>query len=516
MFNQVKKKIQILLLLIRLSFLGLFLYSGVRFYIFLSNNHGPLNLAISFFLLLAEAHSILHSLGFIISVVRLRVPGVNYHRHAELDINNLPSVTILVPARNEPVDILELTFISLVSLDYKNKEIFFLDGSDEKYFKQNQALAEKYNIGYFHPTERPRSKAEIINRYLPNLTSKYLAVFDADQNPLPEFLLETVGLLEYSKRIGFVQTPQLYSNLHVSPIARGAALQQSIFYENVCESKGKSGAMFCCGTNFLMQTEVLRQVGGFDESSVTEDFATSVKIHSLGYRSIYYNHVRVFGMAPETLPAYLKQQFRWSAGSVGVLRRLFLDSLSGKLHLNFAQKWEYFLSATYYFVGWSFFILMLCPILYLLFGVPSYFASPYLYLGTFVPYYTLMLVTFYATMTKRHYKIRDIFMGIIMGSLSYPVLIKSTTAAIFGRKVSFEITDKGRTGRLSFWRLWPWTIMITINILAIVNGLFHISEDYYAIGINIFWCAYHAILLSYIFKLNESPKIEKDNILNYA
>jgi cellulose synthase (UDP-forming) len=505
-----------MLVLVYLSFLGLFLYFGVRLYIFFSNGSGFLNVIISFLLLLAEAHSIIHSLGFVISVVRLRKPGVNYHRHAELDYNNLPAVTIMVPARNEPIGILEITFISLAALDYNNKSIVFLDGSDDEYILKNSELAKKYNITYFRPTEIPKSKAEIINRYLPNISSKYLSVFDADQNPLPEFLVETVGLAEYSKKIGFIQTPQLYSNLNVSPIARGAALQQSIFYENVCESKGESGAMFCCGTNFLMRTDVLKKVGGFDESSVTEDFATSVKIHSLGYRSIYYNHVRVFGMAPETLPAYLKQQFRWSAGSVGVLRRLFFDSLHGKLHLNIAQKWEYFLSATYYFVGWSFFILMLCPILYLLFDIPSYFESPYLYLGTFIPYYALMLITFYATMKKRNYKIKDVFNGIIMGSISYPVLIESTTAAIFGRKAHFIITDKTGTGRLNFWRLWPWTIMIALNFVAIVNGLFHISNNYYAIGVNIFWCIYHSFLLSYIFKLNKSPKAEKNNVLNYA
>lgn len=511
-----KKRTRIYLILFSLAALGLFVYFGVRLYVFFSNGHGFLNLAISFFLLLAETHSILHSLGFIIGLIRLRDTSKEHNGHAKLDPNNLPSVTILIPARNEPLDILEITFISVVSLDYRNKKIVFLDGSDDKYLSDNSKLASKYGVEYFHPTEKPRSKAEIINKYLPSVLSKYLSVFDADQNPLPEFLMETVGLAEYSSKIGFIQTPQLYSNLNASPIARGAALQQSIFYENVCEAKGKSGAMFCCGTNFLMQTAALKKVGGFDESSVTEDFATSVKIHSLGYRSIYYNHVRVFGMAPETLPAYLKQQFRWSAGSVGVLRRLVIDSWNGKLHLSISQVWEYFLSATYYFVGWSFLILMLCPILYLLFDVPTYFASPYLYLGTFIPYYSLMMITFYSTMKRRHYKIKDVFNGIIMGSISYPVLIKSTTAAILGKKVTFEITDKGKSGRLSFLSLWPWTIMIALNILAITNGLIHLTENPYAIIVNIIWCVYHSLLLSRVFKLNRVPMIEKNNVLNYT
>lgn len=511
-----KKHAKILALILWLAFLGLIFYFSVRLFIFFSNGRGVFNILFSFLLLLAEAHSIIHSLGFLISIVNLRKSGANYHRRVELDKKNLPAVTILVPARNEPTDILELTFIALFSLDYGNKKIVFLDGSDDAYFEANAKLAEKYNLEYFRPLDKPKSKAEIINKYLARVESKYLAVFDADQNPLPGFLTETVALAEYSNKIGFIQTPQLYSNYKVSPIARGAALQQSIFYENVCESKGTSDAMFCCGTNFLMRVEALKRAGGFDENSVTEDFATSVKIHSLGYHSIYYNHVRVFGMAPETLPAYLKQQFRWSAGSVGVLRKLFLAELRGELHLSPAQRWEYFLSATYYFVGWSFFILMICPALYLLFKVPSYFASPYLYLGTFIPYYILMSITFYATMKKRNYKIKDVFVGIIMGSLSYPVLIASTTAAILNKKISFQITDKGKTGRLSFWKLWPWTIMIAINLLAIGRGLLNFSENPYAMGINILWCAYHSILLSNIFHLNKSPKIERNALLNYT
>ena len=503
-------------LILWLAFLGIIFYFSVRLFIFFSNGYGFFNIIFSFLLLLAEAHSILHSLGFLISIVNLKKKGANYHRHVKLDKNSLPSVTILVPARNEPIDILELTFISIFSLDYNNKKIVFLDGSDESYFAKNVKLANKYNIEYFRPLVRPKSKAEIINKYLPQVNSKYLSIFDADQNPMPSFLTETVGLAEYSNKIGFVQTPQLYTNYRTSPIARGAALQQSIFYENVCESKGTSDAMFCCGTNFLMRVEALKKVNGFDENSVTEDFATSVKIHSLGYHSIYYNHVRVFGMAPETLPAYLKQQFRWSAGSVGVLRKLFLAELKGKLHLSISQRWEYFLSATYYFTGWSFFILMICPALYLLFNVPTYFANPYLYLGTFIPYYVLMSITFYATMKKRNYKISDVFIGIIMGSLSYPVLIESTTAAIFNKKITFQITDKGKTGRVSFWKLWPWTIMIAVNFLAISNGFLHFSENPYAIGINIFWCGYHSILLLNIFRLNKSPKIENINLLRHT
>lgn len=498
-----------------LTVLSIVFYSIARIYTFASNVYGVADLLLVFLLFLAEGHSVIHSLGFIISTVRLRRKGINYHRKVELDKRKLPSVTVIIPAKNEPLDVLELTFISIAGLDYKNKKIVFLDGSDDKYVRENKQLAEKYDITYFKPDIETRSKAQTVNLYLPKISTKYVSIFDADQNPMPDFLLETVALAEYSGNIAFVQTPQLYSNLNASPIAYGATLQQSVFYETVCESKGSVDAMFCCGTNFLMRTEVLKEVGGFDETSVTEDFASSVRIHSLGYRSIYYNHARVFGMAPQDLESYFKQQFRWAVGSVGVLRELFTMKIKGQLTISASQLWEYFLSATYYFTGWSFFILMICPILFLLFGVPSYFANPYLYLATFIPYYFMTMANFYATMKRRNYRLEDIFTGIIMASVSFPILMKASLFGILGIKTKFQITGKGKGNIMNFWSLWPWTFMIILAGIAIFYGIMRISENPYAISINIAWCLYHIVLLSNIYRFNKEPKIIKKSLLNY-
>lgn len=504
------------LLLAWLSFLSLIFYFTLRIYIYYSQSIGFVNSLFGVLLLIAEAHSILQSLGFISSIIRISRPNSNIYRRAKLDPKNLPSVTVLVPARNEPLKVLEATFICLASLNYKNKKLVFLDGSDKKFIKENDKLAKKYGLIHFVPEKPSKNKAEIINKILSELDTKYLCIFDADQNPMPEFLMETVALAEYSGNIAFVQTPQLYTNIGVSPIAKGAALQQSIFFENICEGKGSSNAMFCCGTNFLMRTNVLKKVGGFDENSVTEDFATSVKIHALGYRSIYYKHVRVFGMAPETLPAYFKQQYRWSGGTVGVVRKLVSLIYNGKLNLRPIQIWEYFLSATYYLTGWSFFILVMCPALYLLFNIPSYFANPFFYLATFIPYYILTLTTFYATMRGRNYSFRDVFTGTIMSSISFPILMQSTLGALMNKKMIFQITNKGKGSVVPFWKLWPWTLVLIVIFFAIVNGILRYPENHYAIGINIFWCVYHFILISNVFRLNKMPQVKEKNILNYT
>ncbi len=371
---------------------------------------------------------------------------------------------------------------------------------------------QKYGLHYWHIDRPTHSKAQTINLFLPQVKEKYIAIFDADQNPLSTFITETVAVAETHEKIAFVQTPQLYTNINVSPIAKGAAMQQSIFYESICEAKSNQNAMFCCGTNVLIRTQALKEVGGFDETSVTEDFSTSIDLHALGYHSFYLNKVLAFGLAPESLPSYLKQQNRWAVGTTGVLRKLFKLIWRAPQSLSLLQWWEYSLSASYYLVGWAFFLLMICPIIFLLFRVPSYFIRPEIYILTFLPYYAMTMLLFYSTMKKRHYSPSSILYGIMMSSLCYPVFMLATFNGLFNRKAKFMVTPKGKADRLNFWQLWPWNIMLALNILAIgVN-----AADWYnltwPVFINILWCVYHIIILLNIYRLNKRPNLPESPV----
>ena len=62
---------------------------------------------------------------------------------------------------------------------------------------------------------------------------------------------------------------------------------------------------------------------------------------------------------------------------------------------------SYYVSGTYYFIGWVFFVMMLCPMLYIFFGVPTYFARPEVYLLFFAPYVVLTLSLFFYTLGSR-------------------------------------------------------------------------------------------------------------------
>lgn len=498
------KKISIIAIIAIISIL---VYYFVRIFFLITSFYGFLDSLFAIFLFIGESYMILHALGFMINILKINRSKIAY-KTKQIESDKYPSVAVIVAAKDEPEEVLNRTFITLKSLDYPNFNIYFLDDSiDEKFITQNKKLIKKYNLNYFHPEKLHGAKAGIINDFITkNAQEKYLAVFDADQNPLPDFLKKVVSIAENDDNIAFVQTPQFYSNIEASPISRGAAMQQAVFYESICEGKNASNAMFCCGTNVLFRMSALKSVNGFDETSITEDFATSVKLHTKGYRSIYYNHARVFGLAPESLAAYFKQQNRWSGGTIGVFKKLIINFFKNPSALSIGQWWEYFLSSTFYFVGIAFLLLAICPPIFLIFDIPSYFISPLIYLTTFLPYFILTLLIFYDVMRSRKYNIGDVYNGIILASVSYPILVKSVIFSLIGKKVGFVVTPKAQTNNIPFLHLWPWTLLLILNITAIILGIIKFENNPYAIGVNMFWCAYHIFIISHVYYLNKFYK----------
>jgi len=263
--------------------------------------------------------------------------------------------------------------------------------------------------------------------------------------------------------------------------------------------------MFCCGTNVILRRQALLNVGGFDETSVTEDFATSLRFHIGGWSSAYLNKVCAFGMGPEDLGGYFKQQFRWALGTVGLLRSIGREFLRGPSRLPAAKWWEYFLSGTHYFVGWVFFVMAICPVLYLFTDMPSYFARPELYFLFFLPYIILTGTIFLYSMSQRKYGFRELAQGILLQAVSFPVYMKASLLALLGVRGSFGITPKGGSTSLPMYSLWPQLGLALVCLGAFVWGMlrvFHGDGPLLALLTNSAWCLYHFGILASTLHFN--------------
>lgn len=492
-------------------FLSLFLlivYLVTRLSLFLIADYSYIEKLFAVLLIVSELFILLHALGYILNifaVIKHRENENFYHKK----LKEQPPVAVLVAARHEPKDVLEKTVVTLLNLKYQNKTVYLLDDSSDEYFKrQVDELGQQYNnLKVFRRSNRHGAKAGIINDCLKNLEDKYIAIFDADQNPLQGFLDDIIPIMEGNEKLAFIQTPQFYSNREESRVSRAAGFQQDVFYEYICEGKSLRGAMFCCGTNLVIRRDALVGVGGFNERSVTEDFATSLALHASGWQSRYYNHVYAFGMGPADLAAYFRQQFRWATGTLTVLKMLVRLFLTRPFSLKPQQWWEYFLSSTYYFIGTAFFFLMICPIVYLLFKIPSFFVMPELYFLTFLPYFIFSLVIFYSLLGRRNYKFKDLFLGQLLGLCAFPVYIFGAFSALLGLSTSFTITPKAKQAKVSYFKLWPQLVMILLNCISVIWGINRfVYEKEPAIIINCFWSLYYFCCLSSIFYFNTNSQ----------
>ncbi len=497
-----RKRVGIILVIVNIAFVLACAYIATRIVLqsqaLIGWNIGSI---VAMMLLCTEAFVVFQSLSYAVNFVSaLRAPEPP--RAKIEDWSQAPSVAILVPARHEPYEVLQQTMLCLKNLDYPNKIIYFLDdSSEESYMREAEELSATYGIRIYRRDKRHGAKAGIINDVIKTLDTKYLVVFDADQNPMPGFLKNLVPIMEADPKLAFVQTPQFYTNTESSSIVKGANIQHCMFYEFICEGKSAGNAMIFCGTNAILRLEALKKVGGLDEGSVTEDFATTIDWHLLGWKSLYNGQVGTFGAGPEKLDVYLKQQWRWSRGNLGVLFKVFRKLFTDPFGMTLRQWWEHFATGSYYSIGIAYCILMICPITQIFFNLPVFHMNWLMYGALFAPYFVLSLTIFFLSMYRRNYRFGDLLLGILLGFICFPVYVKAAFAALLGIKSSFNITDKGRaTGVVPYRVFAPQLVMWAINFVALIWGMQRlVVEQTPQLTVSIVWTFYHFIMLSSIF-----------------
>lgn len=533
------------LVFLTLAFIIISIYLTMRIALLFLAHYLWYEKILAFALFFSEAFVMMHTIGYYIDiygVTKARIKTNSSKPALKEHPSKYPPIAIVVAAYKEPLNILQDTLVCFYNLSYPNKHLYLLDDTRydlewdtaenrAKYKRSLEQMCQWQEVNLFR-AKWHGAKAGKINDFIQFLAgehkegfeftcydkkqkrepAKYIIIFDADMNPLPDFIEDLAEIMENNPKIAFIQTPQYYSNFENNRVARAAGVQQAIFYEYICEGKSVNESMFCCGTNVMIRLEALRGVGGFDETSVTEDFATSLKFHLHGWQSLYINKVSAFGMGPEDLIAYFKQQFRWARGTVGMLWPFL-----GQMWNNFSKFpplrwWEYFLSCTYYIAGWAFFVMATLPMIYIFFNIPSYSVHPELYFITFAPYITITLFILFWSLRERKYGFVNIICALLIASVSFSVYMKASASALLGLRSSFGITPKGSSNIAPLHAFLPQMTLSLLNLGALAWGIlrmYYEREPFFALLLNSFWCFYNFMALSSFLYFNHSEESKK-------
>ncbi|HOW28540.1 MAG TPA: glycosyltransferase family 2 protein [Elusimicrobiota bacterium] len=242
-----------------------------------------------------------------------------------------PFVTVQLPVYNE-IYVIERLIESVTRLDYPKDrlEIQILDDSTD----ETSALAEQwvrqksgdgYCIRHLRRPNRSGFKAGALAHGLQQARGEFLAIFDADFLPPPDFLKKVIPYFSDGK-VGMVQARWGHLNSSYSLLTR----LQSLFLDGhfVLEhtARNRSGAFFNFnGTAGIWRRETIDQAGGWMTDTLTEDLDLSYRAQLRGWRFLYLPHVVCPAELPVDMNAFRTQQYRWTKGALEVARKVLPD-----------------------------------------------------------------------------------------------------------------------------------------------------------------------------------------------
>lgn len=240
----------------------------------------------------------------------------------------LPPVTVQLPLFNERY-VARRIIAAACALNYP-RQLLHIQALDDSTDDTRQivddavqaARAQGHNIDLIQRNGRDDFKAGALREGLRSATGEFIAIFDADFIPPPNFLRDTLPHFE-NPRIGFVQTRWGFLNCEQSAITRGQALMLNMHF--VTEQTARSAhalVMNFNGSGGVWRRACILDAGDWQGDCLSEDLDLSIRAEARGWRGVYLNRVESPGELPDDVNAFKRQQKRWARGSSQVMRKL--------------------------------------------------------------------------------------------------------------------------------------------------------------------------------------------------
>lgn len=258
-----------------------------------------------------------------------------------------PVVTIQLPIYNE-LYVVEDLLEACSKIDYPadKLEIQVLDDSTDEtvsLIANKVAEIQKRGIDIQHVRRPSREgyKAGALKYGMQFCKGEFIAIFDADFLPSPDFLKRTLPHFDSSKT-GLIQTRWDHINRNYSRLTKSQAFGLDAHF-TVEQTGRNSGGYFMNfnGTSGIWRKSCIEDAGGWQSDTITEDMDLSFRAQLKGWEFKYLEEVASPSELPVTMDAWKSQQFRWNKGSAETTRKILGKvlrsdiSFSHKLHSTF-------------------------------------------------------------------------------------------------------------------------------------------------------------------------------------
>jgi cellulose synthase/poly-beta-1,6-N-acetylglucosamine synthase-like glycosyltransferase len=366
----------------------------------------------------------------------------------------LPRVTVQLPIFNEQY-VVERLLDAVCRLDYpKDKlDIQLLDDSTDETVEVARLLVERYAalghpVQYLHRDNREGFKAGALAEGLKTAKGEFVAIFDADFVPPPDFLLKCIHHFT-DPTVGMVQTRWTHINRHYSLLTEVEAILLDGHFVLEHSGRARSGVFFNFnGTAGMWRRCAIDEAGGWEHDTLTEDTDLSYRAQLIGWKFVYLQDVECPAELPVEMTAFKTQQARWAKGLIQVSKKILPRVL--KSNVSRHQKIEawYHLTANLSYPLMIVLSVLLMPAMIIRF-YQGWFQMLYIDLPLFMAS-TFSISSFYLVSQKELFPkswLRSLLYLPLLMSLGIGLTITNTRAvleALVGKQTSFVRTPKYR------------------------------------------------------------------------
>src|SRR6202795_2386120 len=247
---------------------------------------------------------------------------------AHFQFDDLPRVTVQLPIFNEQY-VVDRLLDAVCRLDYPREklDIQLLDDSTDETVEVARILVERYAalghpVTYLHRDNREGYKAGALAEGLKTAKGEFIAIFDADFVPPPDFLMNCIHHFTDPK-IGMVQTRWTHINRNYSLLTQVEAILLDGHFVLEHSGRSRSGVFFNFnGTAGLWRRRAIDEAGGWQHDTLTEDTDLSYRAQLVGWKFLYLPDVECASELPVEMNAFKAQQARWAKGLMQTAKKI--------------------------------------------------------------------------------------------------------------------------------------------------------------------------------------------------
>ena len=373
---------------------------------------------------------------------------------AHFQFDDLPRVTVQLPIFNEQY-VVDRLLDAVCRLDYPREklDIQLLDDSTDETVEVARILVDRYAalghpVTYLHRDNREGYKAGALAEGLKTANGEFVAIFDADFVPPPDFLLKCIHHFTDAK-VGMVQTRWTHINRNYSVLTEVEAILLDGHFVLEHSARSRSGVFFNFnGTAGMWRRCAIDEAGGWQHDTLTEDTDLSYRAQLKGWKFVYLQDVECPAELPVEMTAFKTQQARWAKGLIQVSKKILPRVLASNASRSVKIEAFYHLTANLSYPLMIVLSVLLMPAMIIRF-YQGWFQMLYIDLPLFMAS-TFSISSFYLVSQKELFPkswLRSLLYLPLLMALGIGLTITNTRAvleALAGKQTAFARTPKYR------------------------------------------------------------------------